>query len=751
MRRQKDYSFISKIILFLRSFFPLQIVLTQIKFNLTALLYWVILILIVTDNLGVKYGLPFLFYSPELKGEISWLSFMAIGVAIGGFTIAFNIYSFIKIGTKFPFIATLSKPFYKFCWNNFLIPTLFNAIYIIKLSKFHYIQEYAAVSQIASYIAAYLFGFFAFYFGSFLYFFPTNKDFFKLSGTIYSANNEYEPMSSFLHKKVDWQDATQHSKNLNYIYLTRLYKLRLSRSIEHYDQNILRKVFRKNHINITLFELFIIAAFIIMGLINDVKYFELPAGFSFVLLLTFLLMVISILMSWFSYWAYSILLLLFFGINLLSHHDARFRYESFAYGLDYSKSNNADYASIYSPNDSIKKETFQKDKENIFHILNNWKAKTGERKPKMVLVISSGGGSRSALWSFSVLQFCDYFTDGKLSKHTNLYTGASGGILGSSYYRELLLRRSEDPNFPIYDNKFRDNISKDLLNRLAFTAFSNDLFLRFKSYKVDNYYYTKDRAYAFEQQLHSNTDNFLNKKLKHYALPEYQAQIPMLVFTPTIINDSRRLIVSPQSFSFISDETNYSNQRSYEYIDFQNFFAQNQAEELLFASAIRMSATFPFVLPMVNLPTIPTTQVMDAGFRDNYGGKFVIEYLNSINDWVRKNTSGVVIVQIRDNKKLMSKKDSYNVGFLDRLTLPLFNMTGNLFHTQDFDQEQLFKMSTKSFKYPLDVVTFNLRELDSDRISLSWHLTQQEKNKIINAYFNDANIQELERLKRLLR
>jgi hypothetical protein len=60
------------------------------------------------------------------------------------------------------------------------------------------------------------------------------------------------------------------------------------------------------------------------------------------------------------------------------------------------------------------------------------------------------------------------------------------------------------------------------------------------------------------------------------------------------------------------------------------------------------------------------------------------------------------------------------------------------------------KLCSKSFKFPVDVVTFNLRERKEERISLSWRLTKREKQKIEQAFSSTENKQALKRLTSLL-
>src|SRR5699024_2411907 len=110
--------------------------------------------------------------------------------------------------------------------------------------------------------------------------------------------------------------------------------------------------------------------------------------------------------------------------------------------------------------------------------------------------------------------------------------------------------------------------------------------------------------------------------LREYQQPEQKAFIPMIVITPTITKGGRKLLISPQKVSYLTYpvyENNYRQIRDIDGIDFRTFFQKQKPLNLLFTSAIRMNATFPYVLPNVFLPAKPTIEVMDAGLRDNYG------------------------------------------------------------------------------------------------------------------------------------
>jgi hypothetical protein len=736
------------IIQFFRSFFPVQLLLGHLKYNLLAIFYWLILFLITTDNFGSSYGIPYLFFSPEYLGEVSTFSFFFIGFSIGGFTMGFNTYSYIKIGPYYPFLLVVKKPFLKFCVNNSIIPFIFSFLYIFKFSSFQLNEEFASTSSVAIYILSYIGGIAFFMLLSLLYFFPKKH----ISDSDTNSNEEnFSKKSRFLlQKKAKWFDVNQKRIERPYIYIGKNFKLFNSRSVKHLDEELKEKVFNSNKVNTSLFEIITIISFISLGLFRNYRLFEIPAGMSIVLLLTVILMLFSAMLSWFHRWTYPVVFGVIITMNYLSTHSNMFTFKNYAYGLSYENTSKNYYSQEKIQETNVNESEISK--KNYIHILNEWKKNTGEDKPKLIITNSSGGGSRSALWTFTILQKSDEFLKGDLSKHVQLMTGASGGMVGASYFREILLRYKKGEIRNMYSGNYRENISKDLLNKLCFSLSTNDLLFRYQSAIINGNKYTKDRGYAFEQQLHENTENMLDHSLGYYSQYEREGIIPVIIYSPTIVNDGRRLLISSQSLKFITNPIKDSKAipTSFENIDYQSYFKTNNPNCIRFSSVIRSQATFPFVLPMVTMPTDPGVQLMDAGLRDNYGTKAMLEFLAATNKWIKENTSGLIILQIRDTKKLLNKETYHQVSLIDKITLPFGNMYKNFTKTQDFDQEQLLQNGINSYTFPVDVVTFNLRENKTDRISLSWHLTKNEKQKIERAFKSSGNQHSLQKLKNLL-
>jgi hypothetical protein len=188
----------------------------------------------------------------------------------------------------------------------------------------------------------------------------------------------------------------------------------------------------------------------------------------------------------------------------------------------------------------------------------------------------------------------------------------------------------------------------------------------------------------------------------------------------------------------------------YENIEIRGLLDKQNIDELRFSSVLRASATFPFVMPMITLPTAPSTQLMDAGIRDNYGTKTTMLFLHSLEDWIAENTSGVLVVEIRDTRKVYEEETFKEVSFIDKLTLPFGNMYKNFPRIQSYNQKELEQLGVKSLNFSLETVELNLMQQKDDRISLSWHLTQAEKLKIENALAFPTNRKALEKIKKSL-
>jgi hypothetical protein len=139
-------------------------------------------------------------------------------------------------------------------------------------------------------------------------------------------------------------------------------------------------------------------------------------------------------------WAIPLLVLLYIGLNILYQKeiiDPRNK----AYGLNYLNKTERpiyDRETIHAlANDS----SIESDKKYILGLLNRWKAKQKTDKPILYIINTSGGGARSAMFTMNALQKLDSLFGGQLMDQTLLINGASGGMLGAAYFRELFYEK----------------------------------------------------------------------------------------------------------------------------------------------------------------------------------------------------------------------------------------------------------------------------------------------------------------------
>lgn len=139
-----SFSLIEKVIYF----FPVQLLFIHLKKNVLLLGFWLVLFALITKSLSLKYGVPYLFLYPEYLGEVGFLSHCIVGLTAGAFIMAFNISSYSVNGFRFPFLATLNRPFIKYCQNNFIIPVAFSITYIFSAATFQFVNEEEGIWQI---------------------------------------------------------------------------------------------------------------------------------------------------------------------------------------------------------------------------------------------------------------------------------------------------------------------------------------------------------------------------------------------------------------------------------------------------------------------------------------------------------------------------------------------------------------------------------------------------------------------------
>jgi hypothetical protein len=371
-----------------------------------------------------------------------------------------------------------------------------------------------------------------------------------------------------------------------------------------------------------------------------------------------------------------------------------------------------------------------------------------------VLINTSGGGHRSATFTMGVLQQLDSITNGEIMKKTFLINGASGGMIGAAYFRELYLRKLNGENIRLQNKDYISDISGDLLYPLFTSFFARDLIAPAQKFSVGPYRYVKDRGYSFEQKLSENTRGFLDKQLKDYVEDEKQARIPLMFFNSVITRDSRKLIISTQPVRFmmrgIVDST-VMPVADPDAVDFVSFFQKQDPYNIRMLTALRMNATFPVVLPNVWLPSEPVIDVMDAGLRDNYGQETTLRFLSGFEDWIKANTRGVLLIQIRDRQAGGWETPYLSDDITDHATKPFLLLQHNWFKMMEYSQNDMLDYFTTINGTGIHKVAFQYQSDNAEnKAALNFHLTKREARDIMHSIGAPNNQQNFKRVKQLL-
>ncbi|MDE3247405.1 MAG: patatin-like phospholipase family protein [Bacteroidota bacterium] len=718
--------------------FPVQLLLLHFKKFQILLVFWMVLFGAVGGGFMKTYGVNSLYLAPEYLGNVDAVSAGIVGMSVAIFIMSWNITSFVLFCRHFKFLATTTRPFLKYCINNSIIPIVFLLYYFLHALYFNKYRELNSSTQVFLLITGFLLGFALIITISFLYFFRADKSIMERMAAV--INNPAEFKTSFRPQVALTSGGSRLIKVTSY--LNTPLSVRPVRDVAHYSASFIDTVFSRHNFAAMLSVFIAFVTLILVGFFLDNHYFQLPAAASITIFFAILVSVAGAFSYFLQSWSVPFFVLLILLLNVL------YRYEVIdptnkAYGLNYSKTaGRADYT----------KESLQAlctpakvaaDKENMIAILERWKKKQAEAKPWLYIVNVSGGGTRSATFSLSVLQRLDSLSGGKLMDKTFLITGASGGMLGAAYYRELARERSAGKNLYLYSSKYVDDISKDLLNPTFTSLVARDLAAPAQKFTIGNYSYIKDRGYAFEEALRVNTRNLLGRQLKDIAADEKAAKTPLMFFNAVIARDGRKMVISTQPVSFLMKpyyDSAHSPAPDPDEIDFAALFAKQDPLNMRLLTALRMNATFPYVLPNVWLPSTPVIDVMDAGLRDNYGGETALRFTDVFKEWLQENTAGVVMLQIRD-RNAGGWDDPFESGDISELvTKPMLLLQFNWYKMQEYNQSANFGLTQQLLSNRLYRISFQYAASNADaKAALNFHLTQREKKNILGALDNSDN------------
>jgi hypothetical protein len=717
--------------------FPIQLLFLHFRKYQALLIFWFVLFSTVNGTFMKTFGADSLYLGPEYLGNVNSFASAVVGMSIGMFIMSWNITTFILFSRHFRFLAATTNPFLKYCINNCVIPIIFLLFYFFKAYEFDHYKELVPTTEFFFLAGGFLCGLIIMLVASFIYFFRADKTIMRRMLPIINNPSEYithlRPVQEIYHDesltRVDW-------------YFESAFRIRKTRDVGHYTRQFVESIFKRHHFAaiLSIFAAFIFL--IISGFFLDYQALQLPAAASTTIFFSILIGVAGAFTYFLQSWSIPYLLALVLILNVFYQQnliDPRNK----AYGLNYWNIKERPLYSREGLRSLCTKENVEADRQNMIAILNKWKQKQNTSKPLLIFLNTSGGGHRSATFTMSVLEHLDSITGGTIMKNIFLINGASGGMIGATYFRELYLRKMRGEKISLQDKKYIDNIAGDLLNPLFSSFVARDLIAPAQKFNVGDYTYVKDRGYAFEQKLGTNTNGFLNKQLKDYVADEKAANIPLIFFNSVVTRDSRKMLISTQPVRFMMQakrDTLILPDTDPDVVDFTSFFAKQDPYNLRVLTALRMNATFPIVLPNVWLPSEPVVDVMDAGLRDNYGQETTLRFIDYFEDWIKENTSGILILQIRDRRAGGWEAPYISDDITDHATKPFLLLQHNWFKMMEYFQDDMLTYYSGNGKNKIYKIAFQYAEdNEENKAALNFHLTLREEKDIMNSILFPSN------------
>lgn len=718
--------------------FPIQLLFLHFRKYQVLLLFWFILFSTINGGFMKTFGADSLYLAPEYLGNVNSISFALVGIAVGMFIMSWNISTFILFSRNFRFLAATTNPFLKYCINNSILPLAFLIFYGIRAYQFTHHLELISNAELLVMAGGFLSGLLFILVASFFYFFRADRNILRQMTPLINKPGEY-----ITHLRPEKEVVVDYSLIRTEWYFESPWKLRPCRNVSHYTRDFVDSLFKRHHFAAILS---VFAAFLFLigiGFFLDSPFFQIPAAASITIFFSILIGVAGAFSYFLQSWSIPYLAALILLLNFLYKIDW-IDPRNKAYGLNYHQESTErpSYSregllAICTP------DKVEADRRNMLRILESWKKKQQEKKPLMIVIVTSGGGHRAAAFTMSVLQQLDSLSQGQLMRQTFLITGASGGMIGATYFRELYRRKRAGENVNLQDRRYVENISGDLLNAIFSSFVARDLIAPAQKFRIGPYNYVKDRGYAFEQKLNANTYGLLDRQLKDYFQDEREANIPLMFYNSVVTRDSRKMLISTQPVSFMmkgwQDSTRMP-QMDPDVIDFTAFFKNQDPYNLRMLTALRMNATFPIVLPNVWLPCEPVIDVMDAGLRDNYGQETSLRFLAQFDDWIRENTRGVLLMQIRDRNPGGWDAPYLSDDISDHATKPFLLLQHNWFKMMEYSQNDLLSYYSDNARRQLRKVLFQYSaSKEENKAALNFHLSQRERNDIINSIYTPRN------------
>lgn len=375
-----------------------------------------------------------------------------------------------------------------------------------------------------------------------------------------------------------------------------------------------------------------------------------------------------------------------------------------------------------------------------------------------IVVAANGGGIQAAAWTARVLtgieekcrsgEFGPGFNG--CASRIRLISSVSGGSVGAMYFLDAY-QPEGIPQEKL--DTVRKSAERTSLDAVAWGLVYPDLTRSFFPFPSGY-----GRGHALEDRWAEGNPS-LSEGLLGWREGVRSGWRPASIFNATIVETGERLLLSTSDICekttalgacverTVKEETTEeeaTSERVNTKIDNKSFYSFINGKDIPIKTAARLSASFPYVTPAprANLTESKNPNyhhVADGGYYDNYGISSLIEWLNEgLSDQNGEVPKNILIVQIRGDEvspAIESDEAStrpYFQTFVPLKTLLTVRTTGQLSHNET--ELAIFMRLWEKRGINIKTVVFEFPRKKGDSPPLSWHLRDEQKRRITEAW-----------------
>jgi hypothetical protein len=285
-------------------FFPVQLLVLALRKHHALLLIWIFLFAIIIGKIGVSLGVPYLFLDPEYLGSVGYISFAIVGMGFSALFVTWNVVNYMLHSHRFQFLASLENPLSVFFINNSIVPGIFLTGYVISIVRFQKYFEYQSWQEVILNLVGFFAGFSFILALTSIYFQIMNK---SAKGVASSYKIELKRKKFFKRLALN-EELEPNAKWRVDTFISGTLKLLHTRSVEHYEDNVNKLVFRQHHLNALFAQIATLILLIAIGFWVENPFFQIPTAASAFLLASVLTSLTGVFIFWTGGWGTYLLL-----------------------------------------------------------------------------------------------------------------------------------------------------------------------------------------------------------------------------------------------------------------------------------------------------------------------------------------------------------------------------------------------------------------------------------------------------------